>query len=103
MRNVFANKISTDKKLSKPQISIKIQSGESFGSQLNQLGKKALLNFAIPLARDKLFGLVTNLALNAVNKFETKISRKRAPRAGKGFTLFILNEDMNNIIKMIKS
>ena len=32
-----------------------------------------------------------------------KISGKRALRAGKGFILFISNEDMNDIIKIIKS
>ena len=32
-----------------------------------------------------------------------KISGKGAVRAGKGFTLFISNEDMNDIIKIIKS
>ena len=36
-------------------------------------------------------------------KFERKIGEKGAVRAGKGFTLFILNEDMNDIIKFIKS
>ena len=44
-----------------------------------------------------------NLALNARNKFERKISEKWAVRAGKGFTLFISIEDMNDIIKIIKS
>ena len=34
---------------------------------------------------------------------ERKISGKGAVRAGKGFTLFISNEDMNDIIKIIKS
>ena len=33
---------------------------------------------------------------------ERKISRKGAVRAGKGFTLFISNENMNSIIKIIK-
>ena len=47
--------------------------------------------------------LVSNLASNAINKFERKISGKVAVRAGKGFTLFILNEDMNDVIKTIKS
>ena len=32
-----------------------------------------------------------------------KISGKGAVRAGNRFTLFILNEDMNDIIKIIKS
>ena len=44
-------------------------------------------------------GLVNNISLNASNKFERKISRKRAARAEKGFTLFIPDEDMNDIIK----
>ena len=95
--------MSTDIKLSKAQISKIIQSGGSFGSWLGNLGKKALTNIAIPLARDNLPGLVSNLTSNAINKFERKISGKGAVRAGKGFTLFISNEDMNDIIKIIKS
>ena len=58
---------------------------------------------AIPLARYNLPGLVSSLASNAINKFERKISRKEVVRAGKSFALFILNEDMNDIIKIIKS
>ena len=63
------------------------------------LGKKALAIVAIPLARNNLPGLVSNLASNAINKFERKVSEKRAMRAGKRFTLFISNEDMNDIMK----
>ena len=47
--------------------------------------------------------MVGNLTSNAINKFERKIYGKGAVRAGKGFTLFILNGDMNDIIKIIKS
>ena len=36
--------------------------------------KKKLLNVLTPLARDILPGLVSNLASNAINKFERKIS-----------------------------
>ena len=36
-------------------------------------------------------------------KFERKINGKGAARAGKGFTSFISNEDMNDIIKTIIS
>ena len=61
IRNAFANNMSTDIKLSKAQISKIIQSGGSFGSWLANLGKKALTNVAIPLARDNLPGLVSNL------------------------------------------
>ena len=52
--NVFANNMSTYLKLSKAQTSKIIQSGGSFVSWLGNLGKKALRNFAIPLARDNL-------------------------------------------------
>ena len=100
IRNAFANNMSTDIKLSKAQISKIIQSGGSFGSWLGNLGKKALTNIAIPLARDNLPGLVGHLTSSAINKFDRKISGKGAVRAGKGFTLFISNEDMNNINKL---
>ena len=55
------------------------------------------------MARDNLPGLVSNLTTNAINKFEKKVSGKGAVRAGKGFTLFILNEYMNDITTIIKS
>ena len=92
--------MSTDRKLTKVQISKII---ESYGSCLGNLGKKALTNIAIPLAWDNLPGLVSNLTSNAINKFETKISGKRAVGARNGFILFILNEDVNDLIKVIKS
>ena len=47
-----------------------IQSGGSFCYCLGNLGKEALPNIAIPLARDNLPGLVSNLTLSAINKFE---------------------------------
>ena len=91
--------MSTDIKLSRAQISKIIQSGGSFDFWLGNAGKKALTNIAIPLARDNSPGLVSNLTSNAMDKFERKTSRKRAVTAGKRFTLFTSNEDMNNIIK----
>ena len=78
------------------------QSGGSFGSWLGNIGKKVITDLAILLARDNLPGLVSNLAPNAINKFERKMGGKGAVRARKGFTLFISNEDMNDIIKIIK-
>ena len=99
----FAGNISTDIKISKAQISKIIQSGGSFGYSLANSGRKALTNVAIPLARDNLPGLVSNLTLSAMNKFDRKISRKGAGRARKGFALFISNEDMDDIIKIVKS
>ena len=81
----------TDVKLSKDHISKIIQSGGSFGYWLGNLGKKALTIITIPLARDNLPGLVSNLTSNAINKIERKVSGKGAVRAGKVFTLFISN------------
>ena len=50
-----------------------------------------------------LFHLPELIYLDAINELERKVSGKGAVRAGKGFTLFLLNEDMNDIIKIIKS
>ena len=94
--------MSTDIKLSKVQISKIIKSGGYFGSWLANLGKNSLANVAISLASDNLPGLVSNLKSNAINTFERKISGEGAVGAGKGFTLFILNEDVNDTIKIIK-
>ena len=103
IRNAFANNMSTDIKLSQAQISKIIQSSGSFGFWLGSLRKKALTNVAFPLARENLPGLVSNLTSSAINKFAKKVSGKGAVRAGKGFTLFILNEDINNISIIIES
>ena len=80
IRNAFANNMSTDIKLSKAEISQRIQSGGSFASWSGNLGKKVITGRAIPLARDNLPALVINLGSNAINKFERKISGKGAVR-----------------------
>ena len=95
--------MSTDTKLRKAQMSKIIQSSGSFGYWLGNLWKKALTNIAISFARDNLSGLESNFTSNAINKFERKVIGKGAVKAGKGLTLFIWNEDMNDFIKIIKS
>ena len=67
--------------------------------------KKVITDLAIPSARNNLPGLVSNITSNAINIFERKTSGilKAAVKAAKGFTLLTSNEDMNNIIKIIKS
>ena len=72
----ICQQMSTDIKLSKTQISKIIHSGGTFGSWSDNLGKIVLTDLAIPLARDKLPGLVSNLPSNAINKFERKKSEK---------------------------
>ena len=91
-----------DIKLIEAKISEISQSGASFGYSLGNVAKKALTNIDIPLARENLPGLVSNLNSNAIKKFERKISRRGVVRARKGFTLSISNEDTNDIIKIIK-
>ena len=103
IRNAFANNMSTDIKLSKVKISKLIQSVISFDPWLGNLEKKTLVNIAFPLARDNLSGLLSYLTSSAKNKFDKKKKWKGAIRAGKGFTLFISNEDINDAIKIIKS
>ena len=55
-------------------------------------------------ARDKLPGLVSNVASNAtsnaINKFVRKTSQKGVVSVRKKFTVSILNEDMDDIIKI---
>ena len=70
--------MSTNIKLSKGQISEISEPGGSFSSWLGNLGKKVLANIAIPLARDNLHGLVSNLTSNAINKFEKILSGREA-------------------------
>ena len=75
----------------------------SFGSWLCNLGKLVIIDVTIPLAKYNLPGLVNNLPSNAVYKFERKIIGKRAVRTWKEFILINLNEDMDGIIKFIKT
>ena len=95
--------MSADIKLSKAQMSKIIQTSGSCGFWLGNLGKKALTNIAITLARDNLRKLVNNLNSSAIKKFDRKISGKGSVRPGKRFTLIISSEDINDIIRIIKS
>ena len=102
-RNAIAKNMSTDIKLSEAQLPKMIQSGGFLRNMLGNLGKKIITDLANPLARDNLPVLLSNLASNTINKFKRKVNGKGTVRAGKGFALFISNEDMNVIIKIIKS
>ena len=85
-----------DIKLSKAQLSKIIQS-DGFLSQ------KALLDLAVPLVKDVLPKLATKATSSVLAKFERKISGKRGVRVGKGFILFISNEDMDDSIEIVES
>ena len=80
IRNAFANSMSTDIKLSKAQVSKIIQPGGSFGSWLGHLGKKALTDIDIPLARENLPGLFSfkcNRYISKKNKCKRSCQRRK--------------------------
>ena len=91
-----------DIKLSKPQLTKIIQSDGFLGNMISNLVKKALADFAVPLTKDVFPKLATRATLSILDKFERKISGQGAIKAGKEFTLLISNEDMDDIIKIIK-
>lgn len=81
----------------------------SLGNIGKDLGKKIMtdLSISISLARDHLPRLVSNLSSNAISnvidKAGRKINGKGAEKALRGFALFISNENVNDIIRNIKS
>ena len=87
IRNVFANNMSTDVKLSKAQIYKKIQLGGFLRNMFSNLGKNVMTDLAIALAKDNLPRLISNLAADTISKFEIKINGKGAVRRRKIFTL----------------
>ena len=101
LRKSFSNKLSTDIKLSKTQLSKMIQSGGFFGRVLGPLLKTGLpliKNAIKPLAKSVLIPLgLTALASAADAGIHKKI-------LGSGTTTIILsNDEMEDIIKIVKS
>ena len=72
IRNTFANNPLTDLKLSKYQLSKKIQSVGFLGNITGNLCKKAPLKFCVPLAKDILPQLATKATSSAIDNFERK-------------------------------
>ena len=62
-----------------------------------------LIDLSVPLAKDVLTKLATKATSSILDKFERNIIRQGLVRAGKGFTLFISNEDMDDFIKTVES
>ena len=61
------------------------------------------MKFCVPLAKDILPQLASKATSSATDNLERKISGQGVIRAAKGFTLLILNEDMDGIVRIIKS
>ena len=96
IRNEFTKNMSTDIKLCKTQLSKINQSGGFLGNMMSNLGKKNNIRHYYFLAKDVLSKLATNLATKATLSILDKFKRKM-------YSLFISNEDMNNIIKIVES
>ena len=98
IRKAFAKYTSIDIKLSKTQLSKMTQSGGFLG---NLLGKLAgpLMKVAMPLAKNVLAPLGISAAISAI---DGSIKKKKMLGAGTT-TLIISNDEMNDILKIVKS
>ena len=97
IRKAFAKNTSNDIKLSKTQLSKMIQSGGFLG---NLLGKLAglLMKVAMPLAKNVLAPLGIFAAISAIDG-----SIKKKMLGAGTTTLIILNDEMDDILKIVKS
>ena len=94
--NAINNNLATDMKLSKAQIKKLIQSGGFLGKLLSKLAGP-LMKIAMPLARNVLTPLGLTAAMSAVDGgIQKKIH-------GSGVKLIIEQEDMKDIMKIIKA
>ena len=88
--------MSTDIKFSKAQLKKLIQSGGFLGKLLSKIAGP-LMKVAMPLAKNVLAPLGLTAAMSAIDGGIQKKMR------GEGIKLMIENEDMNDIIKIIKA
>ena len=96
LRNALNNNSATDIKLSKAQIKKIIQSGGFLGKLLSKLAGP-LMKVAMPLAKNVLPALGLTAAMSAIDgSIQKKIH-------GSGVKLIIEQEDMNDIMKIIKA
>ena len=95
-RNALNNNSATDIKLSKAQIKKIIQSGGFLGKLLSKL-VGPLMKVALPFAKNVLAPLGLTAAMSAIDGNIQKKSH------GSGVKLFIEQEDMNDIMKIIKA
>ena len=96
LRNAVNNNSATDIKLSKTQIKKIIQSGGFLGKLLSKLAGP-LMKVPMPLAKNVLAPLGLTAAMSAIDR---SIPKKIH---GSGVKLIIEQEDMNDIMKIIKA
>ena len=97
IRKAFTKNTSIDIKLSKTELSKMIQSGGFLGNLLGKLASP-LMKVAVPLAKNVLAPLGISAAMSAINgSIKKKI-------LGSGVTtLIISNDEINDILKIVKS
>ena len=101
LRKASVNYLSTDIKLSKTQLSKKIQSGGFLGRLLGPLlktGLKLIKHVIKPLAKSVLFPLGLTTAASAADAG----IHKKILGSGNTTILIISNDEMNDIIKIVK-
>ena len=98
IRKAFANHSSTDVKFSKTQLSKIMQSGGFLGNLLSKLAGP-LMKVAMPLAKNVLAPLGLTATMSAI---DGSIKKKKIHGSG-ATTLIISNNEMNDIIKIVKS
>ena len=102
LRNALNNNSATDIKLSKAQIKKLIQSEGFLGKLLSKLAGP-LMKVALPLAKNVLASLGLTAAMSAIDgSIQKKIHGSGATK-GAGVKLIIEQEDMNDIMKIIKA
>ena len=102
IRKAFSNNSSVDIKFSKTQLPKMIQSGEFLGKLLGPLLKTGLLlikNVITALAKSVLIPLGLTSAASAADAG----IHKKMLGSGNNTTLVISNEDMDDLIKLVKS
>ena len=105
LRKAFANYLSADIKLSKSQFSKMIQSGGFLGKLLGPLLKKGLSlikNVIKPLAKSVLIPLGLTAATSAADAGIHKKILGSGHNHPSSITLIISNDEMEDIIKIVK-
>ena len=103
IRKAFANHLSTDIKLSKTQLSKMVQSGGFFGRLLGPLLKTGL-----PLTKSVIKSLAKSVLISlglmaAASAADVKMYKKILGSGHNNTTLIISNDEMDDILKIVKS
>ena len=97
IRKAFAKNTSIDIKISKTQLSKMIQSGRFLGNLLDKLAGQ-LMKVAMPLAKNVLAPLGLSAAMSEIDG-----SIKKKMLGSGATTLIISNDEMDDILKIVKS